>query len=221
MRPRLLDLFSGAGGAAMGYYRAGFDVVGVDIDPQPDFPFEFVQGDAVAYLAAHGNEFDAIHASPPCQAHTALTKGNRARGWQDNHRDFIAVTRALLDHIGRPYVIENVQGSTVRRDLTLCGEMFGLKVIRHRYFELGHWEATAPRHLAHRGRVAGWRHGTLHEGPYFAVYGTGGGKGSLEQWREAMGIDWMTTRHELSESIPPAYTEFIGGQLINQMQAVA
>lgn len=220
-RPRLLDLFCCAGGAGVGYHRAGFDVVGVDIDPQPNYPFEFVQADAVAYLAAHGRDFDAIHASPPCQAHTALTKGNRARGWVDTHVDFIPVTRALLEHIGRPYVIENVQGSTLRRDVTLCGEMFDLSVIRHRYFELGGWATHAPAHRPHRGRVAGYRHGEWFQGPYFAVYGDGGGKGTVQQWQQAMGIDWTRSRKELAEAIPPAYTHHLGSQLLQQLQEAA
>jgi DNA (cytosine-5)-methyltransferase 1 len=205
----------------MGYHRAGFDVVGVDIDPQPAYPFEFHQADAVAYLAAQGRDFDVIHASPPCQAHSALTKGNRARGQQDEHVDLIPVTRALLDHIGRPYVIENVQGAPVRRDLTLCGEMFGLSVIRHRYFELGGWTTAQPEHRKHRGRVAGMRHGEWFTGPYFAVYGDGGGKGTVAQWRRAMGIDWMTERHDLAEAIPPAYTEWIGAQLLDALERAA
>lgn len=220
-RPRLLDLYSGAGGAGHGYHLAGFDVTGVDIDPQPDYPHHFIQADAVAYLAALGHQYDAIHASPPCQTHSALTKGNRGRGWTDTHRDHVPVTRALLTHVGKPYVIENVQGSTVRRDLTLCGEMFNLDVIRHRYFELGGWTTTPPVHVPHRGRVAGWRHGVHHDGPYLAVYGDGGGKGSLVQWQAAMGIGWMTTRHDLAEAIPPAYTEYIGQQLHAYLTAAA
>lgn len=222
MRPRLLDLFCCAGGAGMGYHRAGFDVTGVDINPQPRYPFEFIQGDAVAYLADHGREYEAIHASPPCQTHTALTKGNRRReGWVDDHIDFIPVTRALLEHIGRPYVIENVQGSSLRRDVTLCGEMFDLSVIRHRYFEFGGWAASAPAHRPHRGRVAGMRHGEWFTGPYFAVYGEGGGKGMVAQWQAAMGIDWTSDRKELAEAIPPAYTEHLGGQLLDYIIAEA
>lgn len=216
-RPRLLDLYCCSGGAGVGYHRAGFDVTGVDIDPQPNYPHPFIQADAVAYLAAHGHEYDAIHASPPCQAHTALTKGNRSRGWVDTHVDFIPVTRALLDHIGKPYVIENVQGSTLRRDVTLCGEMFDLSVIRHRYFELGGWATVAPAHRPHRGRVAGYRHGAWYEGPYFAVYGDGGGKGTVAQWQAAMGIDWTDVRKELAEAIPPAYTEWLGRRLLEEL----
>ena len=215
---RLLDLFCGAGGAAMGYHRAGFDVVGVDIAPQPHYPFEFHQGDALDYLAAHWQEFDAIHASPPCQASTALTKGtNRGRLYVN----LIPATREMFAQIDAPTVIENVQGSDVRRDLTLCGEMFGLGVIRHRYFELGGWSAEQPRHRPHRGRVSGYRHGQWFDGPYVAVYGDGGGKGSVPEWQHAMGIDWTDVRKSIAEAIPPAYTEYVGRQLIERMEVAA
>jgi DNA (cytosine-5)-methyltransferase 1 len=113
-------------------------------------------------------------------------------------------------------VIENVAGAPIRRDLVLCGEMFGLSVIRHRFFELGGWTADRPEHRKHRGRVAGMRHGEWFTGPYFAVYGDGGGKGSVAQWQEAMGIDWTDVRKEIAEAIPPAYTEFIGHRFADQ-----
>lgn len=193
----------------MGYSRAGFDVVGVDLDPQPNYPFEFHQGDALEYLADHGHEFDVVHASPPCQGYSAL-KAVHGNEWPL----LIDPVRDMLNALGKPYVIENVQGAPLRRDMTLCGEMFGLGVLRHRYFELGNWEGTAPEHVKHRGRVAGWRHGQFYDGPYFAVYGLGGGKGTVAQWQEAMGISWTNNRHELAEAIPPAYTELIGKQLI-------
>jgi DNA (cytosine-5)-methyltransferase 1 len=99
--------------------------------------------------------------------------------------------------------------------------MFGLKVIRHRYFELGGWRARPAAHQPHRGRVAGWRHGKFYDGPYFAVYGDGGGKGTVEQWQDALGIDWTSDRRELAEAIPPAYTEFIGRQLIEALDIAA
>lgn len=220
-RPRLLDLYSCAGGAAVGYHRAGFDVVGVDVNPQSNYPFEHHVADAVAFLAAHGGEFDAIHASPPCQASSAATKGNRGRGWVDSHVDLIPITRALLNHVGQPYVIENVQGSALRRDLTLCGEMFGLDVIRHRYFELGGWTALHPVHVPHRGRVRGWRHGVYYDGPYVAPYGDGGGKGTAAEWAAAMGIDWTLDKDELREAIPPAYTEWVGDALLAYLAARA
>lgn len=216
-RPKILDLFCGAGGAGMGYHQAGFDVTGVDIKPMPNYPFTFVQGDALAYLAEHGHEYDAIHASPPCQASSALTKGtNRGK----RYVNLIPATRELLSTFDVPTVIENVQGSDLRRDLTLCGEMFGLGVIRHRYFELN-FPAVQPAHVTHRGRVAGYRHGAWFDGPYFAVYGDGGGKGSVEQWQHAMGITWTNVRKEIAEAIPPAYTRWIGAQLMTHLQAPA
>jgi hypothetical protein len=208
---RILDLFCGAGGAAMGYHRAFPDaeIVGVDIAPQPRYPFTFIQGDAIEFLLWADRRFDLIHTSPPCQASSALTKGtNRGRQYEQ----LIPATRTLLLDTGVPYVIENVQGSDLRRDLTLCGEMFGLDVIRHRYFECS-FPVTQPAHIPHRGRVRGWRHGTYHDGPYLAVYGQGGGKGTVAEWQQAMGIDWTDDRKAIAEAIPPAYTEFVGLQL--------
>jgi len=234
-RPRLLDLFAGAGGAAVGYSRAGFDVVGVDIAPQPNYPFPFHQADALDVLrrliagkAVCFNPLDddlkyltlaafaAIHVSPPCQAHCTLTKGHLAQGHDNGWTDVLTPTRPLLVATGLPHVIENVPGAPMRADLTLCGLMFGLAVFRHRLFELERWELTArPEHPTHRGhRVAGWRHGMKHEGDMTAVYGNGGGKGDIPTWQAAMGIDWTDVRHEIAEAIPPAYTEFIGAQLL-------
>lgn len=227
MRPRLLDLFCGAGGAAVGYDRAGWDLVGVDIAPQPNYPFEFHQGDALDVLRrmAAGGTFDwlgptlfgAVHLSPPCQGYTALkaVHGNEWPMLVEPVRGLMEDWRSKPWGDGLPYVIENVQGSPLRRDLTLCGEMFGLSVIRHRYFELGGWSATQPEHVPHRGRVRGWRHGTYYDGPYLAVHGDGGGKGTVPEWQAAMGIDWTDTRHEIAEAIPPAYTEWIGRQLLD------
>lgn len=213
MKPRLLDAFCGAGGATRGYQRAGFHVTGVDIAPQPNYcGDEFHRGDAVEFIRGHGHEFDAIHASPPCQSSSLITKGtNRGR----EYPELIPPTREALLATGRPWAIENVIGAAIRRDLLLCGEMFpGLRVIRHRVFEAYGWFPMQPPHLGHRGRVAGYRHGEWFEGPYFAVYGDGGGKGSVVEWQDAMGIDWTDVREEIAEAIPPAYTEFIGGFLL-------
>lgn len=223
LRPLLLDLFCGAGGAAMGYYRAGFDVVGVDIAPQPNYPFEFHQYDALEFLSrmiggvTEWNAIDVIHASPPCQASCNLTKGTNAGRV---YEQLIPQTRELLAATGLPTVIENVQGAQIRRDLTLCGEMFGLDVIRHRYFECN-FPVVQPEHIKHRGRVRGWRHGIYFDGPYLAVYGDGGGKASVSEAQAAMGIDWMQTKLELAESIPPAYTEYVGVQLIEELKEAA
>lgn len=213
---RLLDLFCCAGGAAVGYHRAGWEVVGVDIVPQPNYPFEFHVGDALEFVAAHGHEFDAIHASPPCQAYSAPTRGtNRARNTESGreHPDLIGATRAALEASGRPFVIENVDGAPVRKDLRLCGEMFSLGVLQHRWFELGGWTVAQPEHPPHRGRVRGWRHGVYYDGPYVAAYGNGGGKATVEEMQAAKGITWTADHRELREAIPPAYTEWIGARL--------
>lgn len=214
MSARILDLFCGAGGAGKGYQDAGFQITGIDIEPQPDYPGTFIQSDALAYLAAHGHEYDAVHASPPCQASSALTKGtNKGKAYLN----LIPATRALLALLNVPTVIENVQGSDLRRDMTLCGEMFGLAVIRHRYFELNNFDFEAPAHIRHRGRTRGWRHGTYFDGPHLAVYGDGGGKGSVPEWQDAMGIHWTSNRKSIAEAIPPAYTRFIGAQILTDL----
>ncbi len=211
-RPRLLDLFCGAGGAAMGYHRAGFDVVGVDIAPQPRYPFEFVQADAIEFMAEEAlmPGFDVYHASPPCQAYSWS-----ARRWDVPRADLLDPTRQLLKEIGRPWVIENVIGAPMD-GVALCGTYFGLGVLRHRRFE------SSELLLAPGGSC---RHiGTVGEGDYVTVAGHGGdnakGHGSRAQKQAAMGIDWMTDV-ELNEAIPPAYTEWIGRQLLASIEAVA
>lgn len=236
-RPKILELFCGVGGAAEGYFRAGFDVYGVDIEEQPDFPFAFFRGDAISVLSTllgggsvaftigtgkvqrlRIGDFDAVHASPPCQASCTLTKGTNSG---NEYLNLIPATRALLDLFAGPTVIENVQGSDLRRDLTLCGEMFGLGVIRHRYFEVSGFAAVPLEHVKHRGRVAGWRHGEWFDGPYFAVYGDGGGKGTVAQWQDAMDMHWTDNRKSIAEAIPPAYTRFIGGQIMTRLESEA
>jgi DNA (cytosine-5)-methyltransferase 1 len=217
---RLLDTFCGAGGCSMGYHRAGFEVVGVDIAPQPRFPFDFVQADAIEYIQAHGHEFDVIHASPPCQKHVTLQYLNRAQGRENEHIDLIPATRAALRATGKPYIIENVQGSTVETMIILCGHSLGLKrLARHRHFE-SNYLLFAPPCSHRRSRL-----------PIIGVYGDrpDGHRVSERQYRltrtasslaEAsgiMGIDWMEW-HELKEAIPPAYTEWIGTQLLAMLE---
>ena len=206
MKPRLLDLFCGAGGAAMGYHRAGFDVVGVDIEPQPRYPFEFHQADALEWATEHAGGFDAIHASPPCQAYSWS-----AKRWTEIERsDLVAPTRELLSASGVPWVIENVVGAPMVRDhtITLCGTQFGLEVLRHRLFESSVFVFGPGSRCRHRGSVKA--------GDYVTVAGHGGnnakGRGSRAAKQRAMGIDWMNDQ-ELNEAIPPAYTEWIGRQL--------
>ncbi|MFE7264943.1 DNA methylase [Streptomyces sp. NPDC057592] len=220
-QPRLLDLFSCAGGAGTGYHRAGFEVTGIDIVDRPNYPHTFVRADALEYLAAliaSGDieQYAAVHASPPCQAGCALTIGtNASRGWGRTHVQLIPELRTLLDASGLPYVIEQPNGKApVRPDLRLCGEMFGLGVLRHRRFELGGWTTEQPAHPKHRGYVRGHRHGVYRDGPYVAAYGAGGGKATVPEMQQAMGITWTDVREELTEAIPPAYTQWIGAQFL-------
>lgn len=216
---RLLDLFCGAGGASMGYHRAGFDeIVGVDLVKQPRYPFEFVQGDALEYLAAHGHDFDAIHASPPCKKfNVALNIRRDTTAQRERHDDLVTPTRELLKSIGVPYIIENVPGSPLLNPIILCGIMFDLKVIRHRLFETS-WDIQCLAHVAHKG--------TCQAGDYCTVAGMGGAmkdsrgnrrkeKRTLAAWSTAMGIDWMQ-KYELTQSIPPAYTNYIGSKLLSE-----
>lgn len=210
-RPRVLDLFCCAGGAAVGYARAGFDVTGVDIAPRPRYPFRFILGDALDAMREMCQEHDLVHLSPPCQQHTALTKGtNQGR----EYVDLIPPARELCLHFGVDWIMENVPGAPLRRDVVLCGEMFYLGVLRHRVFETGGWgwdEALRqPAHPRHRGPVRGWRHGVYRDGPYIAAYGKGGGKGNVAEMQAAMDITWTSAHEELTEAIPPAYTEYLG-----------
>lgn len=215
MTLRLLDLCCGVGGAARGYELAGFTPLGVDLARDLHYPYGYVVDDALSFLRRHGGDYDAIHASPPCQRHSSLTKGtNQGR----EYVDLIASLRRMLNRNGCPYVIENVVGAPLRRDLVLCGEMFGLAVIRHRIFELGGWELDeVPAHVPHRGRVAAMRHSETFDGPYFGIYGDGGGKGTTQQWQAALGIDWTRSRAQLAQAIPPAYTRWIGEQLAAEL----
>lgn len=226
---KLLDLFCGAGGAAVGYHRAGFtEIVGVDIEPQPRYPFEFVQADALEYVAEHGSKFDVIHASPPCQVHSVLAHLARP-----NHKDYIPETRKLLRFIARPYIIENVPGAQLKNPLVLCGTMFGLQtncgaqLRRHRLFEtsLNVLFLTPP--CIHNGRTIGIfgdkaRDTAAEKRHYSQPAGTRGVPPdnilfTMEDACQAMGIDWMT-RAELSQAIPPAYTSWLGRQLLEMLR---
>lgn len=220
----VLDLYCCAGGAARGYQRAGFRVIGVDVVPRPNYCGDgFVQMDALWALTEVISAGDLagtgrpvlIHASPPCQEANPLTRGtNQANGWGREHVQMVPETRRLLDRIGLPYVLEQPIGSKmIRRDLMLCMDMFPLdppRVWRHRDFELSGFEVPQPPHAKHVGRVRGWRHGVRHDGDYVAAYGNGGGKATIAEMQHALGIDWTDVREELTEAIPPAYTEHIG-----------
>ncbi len=220
-RPLLLDLFCGAGGAAMGYHRAGFDVIGVDIEPQPNYPFTFVQGDWRRQLwkLSYAHDVAVVHASPPCQRYSDLAHRNgNGDDWPDlvdDVRDQIADFR---------YVIENVEGAPLRDPITLCGTMFReTRVIRHRLFE-SNVRIVAPKvhppHplvFTHDKRKA--HYGKLDQNVDY-VQVTGGGNCTVANKRDAMGMPWATGA-ECNEAIPPAYTEFIGRQLIDQLATSA
>lgn len=220
-RPRLLDAFCKAGGAAVGYHRAGFDVTGIDIEPQPRFPFAFVQADALDYIAAHGREYDAIAASPPCQRYSVAASIHNSAG---NHPDLVDATRTLLIASGRPWVMENVPGSPLGCGIVLCGLMFGLRVIRHRVFESS-IVLFAPSHVRHPARLATGTV-TAKRGGRGNGYSTGeqglvcvaGNNFVRAAGAAAMGIDWPMSRRELANAVPPAYTTFIGKQLLNALE---
>ena len=211
-RPVLLDLFSCAGGAAAGYERAGFEIVGVDITPQPRYPYRFVQADVMDLTPEWVSTFDAVHASPPCQAYSDLVSRNPGRYYPE----LIEPTRRLLEESDCPYVIENVEGAPLKDYITLCGTMFqGLRVLRHRLFESNVMllapEHSAPHPICHTLDKRKRHYGKTDEWKDF-VSVNGGGNCSVAAARDAMGIDWMT-KSELNEAIPPAYTEYLGRQL--------
>lgn len=221
--PLLLDLFCGAGGAALGYMRAGFHVVGVDIRPQPRYPFIHYRADALDVLRVLADGLDynedivlrdisVIHASPPCQRYTAL----RTREDLSSYPDLIAPVRELLDVIGLPFVIENVEGAPLRPSTILCGASFGLRVYRHRWFEVSYGIQIEPMlHEVHQTRVN--RRGENRK-EHWANGGFLTVTGDIGKYvgPEGMGIDWMTG-DELREAIPPAYTEYIGHQMNSQV----
>ena len=204
---RLLDLFCGAGGAAMGYHRAGFDdITGVDIKPMPRYPFKFIQGDALEYLAAHGAEYDVIHASPPCQAYSMARHCCPAAGV--DYPDLVERTRELLIKTGKPYVIENVPGAPLINPVVLNGAMFKKNLRRTRWFETSF---TIPFMLIPKEGPSRFRMGRKPKAtdPVVPV----GHFSDVPRARRVMEIDWMT-QAELAQAIPPAYTEWIGRRIM-------
>lgn len=225
----LLDLFCGAGGAAKGYADAGFGVLGVDIAPQPRFPYTFLRADAMEILRdlaeigafryngiTYGrNDFDVIHASPPCQHWSALSI--TTPGTRESYPDLISPTRTLLQDIGKPYVIENVAGAPLKDPLQLCGTSFGLRIRRHRLFE-----SSAPipaLACQHDGYVMNPENveGRKRMRSHFGVTGP-----LTPAWAVEMGVPWMRhngAKHEAREAIPPVYTEYIGAHLMSELEA--
>ncbi|MFJ9854297.1 SAM-dependent methyltransferase [Streptomyces sp. NPDC101150] len=200
---RVLDLFCCQGGAGMGYHQAGFNVTGIDIAPQPRYPFAFHQADALAYLARHGTDFDLIHASMPCQRYTRCQQIQSRE-----HPDLIAPVRALLQQTGRPYVIENVPGAPLLDPVELCGAMFGLRTYRHRLFETSFPLARRhhPRHLAPNAKMGR----PVREGEFMHIVGN---FSNVPLARDIMDMPWAT-RDGLREAIPPVYTRHIAEQFL-------
>lgn len=216
-KPRLLDLFCGAGGAGMGYYQAGFDVVGVDIVPQPRYPFTFALGDALTFDLSG---FDALHASPPCQFYTQMLNWNQQH--KKSYPNLIAVVRERLQATGKPYIIENVEHARpyLVNPLLLCGNMFGLRVYRHRLFE-SNLLLFAHTHIKHRARAARPAKIPVPDEFWCPV----GKFGRQDDAQRAMGIDWMQTGvhnpREIAQAIPPVYTAWLGAQVLECLRREA
>lgn len=210
MKPKCLDLFCKAGGASMGYHWAGFDVTGVDIQPQKHYPFKFIQADAFEYLESHWQEYDFIAASPPCQKWCNHNKNNGHK----NYPDLITPLREILLNLGKPYVIENVPRAPLFNPVMLCGSMFPeLRVYRHRIFE-SNISIDTLVHYPHDDNTPQAGHGGISAKGFISVSGH---FSNVAYAQEAMGIDWMG-QEGLREAIPPAYTEFIGRQIIKALE---
>lgn len=192
----------------MGYAQVGFSVDGIDIEPQPRYPFHFTQADAIAYVREHGYKYDAVHASPPCQAHT---KAQRIRG--NTHIDLIDDTRDALNELGKPYIIENVVGAPLREDLMLCGGMFGLRTYRHRIFEISGFDIPQPPHPEHVAPVTKMGRPPV-DGENMHIVGNFSG---VPLARDIMRMPWAN-REGLREAIPPAYTAWIGTRLRSSLE---
>lgn len=208
-RPLLIDLFCGAGGAAKGYSDAGFDILGVDINPQPHYPFPFVQADAIEFIMSTDLPYQAIHSSPPCQYYSMMSRCRPDLAAK--YPDLIGPTRVALQTRGVPWVIENVVGSPLIRPIRLCGWSFGRELYRHRMFETN-FPVPRKRHLPHEkpgSRAGHWKPGE--------IISISGNFSPVWLAKQVMEISWMK-RSELAESIPPYFTEYIGGFMMQEVE---
>ena len=216
-RPLLLDTFCGAGGAGVGYHRAGFDVIGVDIKLHADYPFPMIVGNAMEYLtdAEFLAQFDAVHASPPCPRYSRATPAAN----RDSHPDLVGPVREALEAWGGSYIIENVPGAPLDHPVILCGSAFGLRVRRHRLFESNAFLMSPG--CCHGGQIPVGVYGQHpdREGGFLRPDGSSRGvkATSVADAGDALGIDWMTQWEDLADSIPPAFTEHLGDQLLGQL----
>lgn len=218
MRPRLLDLFCGAGGCSVGYHRAGFDVTGVDIETHPDYPYELVAADAMSVLADHRflSGFDVVHASPPCPRYSVATRATKT---SDQHPDLVGPVRDALTAWGGMWAIENVPGAPMPNAVMVCGAAMGLKWIRrHRLFESDQLLMSPGCACDGEGSVSVFGHsGEDRRKSTLAARGHALGHVPIAEVRELMGVGWMTRREDVSDAIPPAYTEYIGSQLLEHL----
>jgi DNA (cytosine-5)-methyltransferase 1 len=207
---KVLDLFSCCGGASTGLSDGGKNrVVGVDINDGHDYPFEFIKHDVLKLESSFFDEFDLIWASPPCQQFSIGSKRWLNLGY-DMPPNLIPQTRELLLKTGKPFIIENVPNAPLRKDLVLCGEMFGLRVIRHRVFELQGLKVKQPPHIRHKPRI------DKKHSYYSQLAGHGGDSYSykIEDWKRDIGIDWVNDKEHLVEMIPPLYSKYIINNII-------
>ena len=207
--PRVLDLFCGAGGASMGYAKAGYEVVGMDIKHGKRYPFEYIRRDVMTLRPEDLEGFDLIHASPPCQTYSVTKHLRVAQGKSTSKQDLLAQVRSLLVVSEIPYVIENVKGAPLIDPVQLCGSAFGLKVRRHRLFESSMELRGTDCHHKEQGKPVGI-YGSMRD----EIPGGGHTAKTMEEAHNAMGIDWMIWG-ELVEAIPPAYTHYIGQQIMS------
>jgi DNA (cytosine-5)-methyltransferase 1 len=213
VKPKLLDLYCKAGGASMGYHLAGFDVIGIDNKKQKRYPFTFIQADALEVLQDidYLKTFDVLAGSPPCQTHSATKHLRNAQGKSTDKVDLIPQTRKGFIASGKPYVIENVPGAPLKNPVIMCGSSFNLKVRRHRLFESTFELKELPCDHKTQGKPVGI-YGSMRD----EIPNGGHTAKTIEQAREAMGIDWMIWG-ELVEAIPPVYTKYLGEQIIQQL----